>query len=87
MLKGTYFVIDDGATAAEDDDLNALLESFVKEARGLVKAGEPVAGNGQVREDMTRIVRRWGERAVYVDGLRIGFLDARMLEHILFSEL
>ena len=23
MLKGTYFVIDDDATAAEDDDLNA----------------------------------------------------------------
>lgn len=86
MLRGTYFVLDDDATAAEGGELNAQLGTFVKKCRALVKIGEPVSGNERVVKLMAEMTHRWDGRLLYLDG-SLSTLGPRQLEHILFSEL
>lgn len=87
MLKGTYFVIDDGATAAEDGTLNAQLEIFVRCAKSIVRHGDSECGRERLHEKMSKIVHCWRGRMLYVNGMLTDEISPLWLEHIFFSEL
>ena len=87
MLKGTYFVIDDDATAAEDGTLNAQLEIFVRTAKSIVKRGDSECGRERLHEQMSKIIHYWRGRMLYVDGSITDEISLLWLEHILFQEL